>query len=142
MAKWLLLFVVLVGAACGGLYYNYQRNAYMEADLHKPRPYAQIPTADLAKLIQAYQGEIKQQKSHIAATPGGSDSIDRQDASDVGGKADAFADFQRANEHWKAQRGRVMEKEVELKDLLFEKTIRDRHLDDPKFVFKQRLLTF
>ena len=136
----LLLLVVVVGGA-GGLYWNYNRNVGMEADLHKPRPYAGVPTEDLTKLIKAYQGDITRQKSRIAATPGG-DSIDRQDASDLGGKADAFSDFQRANERWKAQRGRVMEKEVELRDLLFEKTIRDRHLDDPKFLFKKRLLTF
>lgn len=142
MGKVLLLLVVLVGGSAGGLYYNYQRNSPMEADLHLPRPYANIKTADLAKLIQAYQSDIKQHKARVAAAPSGSDAIDRQDASDVGGKADAFAGFQRENERWKLQRGRVMEQEAELKQLLFEKTIRDRHLDDPRHVFKQRLLTF
>ncbi len=142
MGKLLLALIVLVGAAAGGLYYNYNRNAYMEADLHQPRPYAQVSTSDLGKLIAAYQSEIKQKKARVAAAPSGSDAIERRDASDIGGKADAFAGFQRENERWKAQRGRVMEQEVELKQLLFEKTIRDRHLDDPQFVFKKRLLTF
>ncbi|MFI5317685.1 MAG: hypothetical protein ACHQ6T_18425, partial [Myxococcota bacterium] len=69
-------------------------------------------------------------------------AIDRRDSSDLGGKADAFAGFQRENERWKAQRGRVMEQQVELEKLLFEKSVRDRHLDDRAFMFKQRLLTF
>jgi hypothetical protein len=142
MGKALLLLVVLVVGAAGGLYYNYNRHASIEADLQKPRPYAKIPTADLAKLIQAYQSDIKRAKARVAAAPTGSDSIDRRDASDVGGKAEAFAGFQHQNEQWKEQRGRVMEQEAELKQLLFEKSIRDRHLDDPRFVFKARLLTF
>jgi hypothetical protein len=142
MGKVLLLLVVIVGATGGGLYYNYQRNAAMEADLHVPRPYANVSTADLGKLIQAYQADIKLHKARVASAPSGSDAIERKDASDVGGKADAFAGFQRENEHWKAQRGEVMEKEAELKQLLSEKSIRDRHLDDPAYVFKLRLLTF
>ena len=142
MGKVLLGLLVLVGACVGGLVYNYNRNAPMEADLHQPRPYANVSTADLGKLIQAYQADIKSKKARVAAAPMGSDSIDRRDASDLGGKADAFAGFQRENERWKEQRGRVMEQEAELKQLLFEKSIRDRHLDDPKYLFKQRLLTF
>lgn len=142
MGKVLLLLLVLVAATAGGLYHNYNRNAYLIADLQKPRPYAKVATADLGKLIHAYESEIKQRKARVAAAPSGAESIERRDASDVGGKADAFAGFQRENERWKAQRGQVMEQEVELKQLLFEKTIRDRHLDDPEYVFKQRLLTF
>ncbi len=142
MAKYLLLLLVLAAATVGGLAYNYQRNAYLEADLHKPRPYATIPTAELPKLIAAYAADIKRRKGGISAGPTGAEAIDRRDDSDVGGKADAFAGFQRQNENWKRQRGQVMEQEVELQKLQFEKSIRDRHLDDPKYVFKLRLLTF
>ena len=142
MGKVLLLLIVIAAAVAGGGYYNYQRNAAIEADLAKPRPYANVPTADLSKLIAAYQGDIKRAKQATAAAPTGADAIDRRDSADVEGKADAFAGFQRENERWKAQRGRVMEQESELQKLLFEKSIRDRHLDDPAFVFKQRLLTF
>jgi len=142
MGKVLLTLLVLAAAVVGGGFYNYTRNANIEADLHKPRPYARYSTADLAKLIAAYQGDVKRAKQAVAAAPHGASAIDRQDASDVGGKADAFAGFQRENERWKAQRGHVMEQEAELQQLLFEKSIRDRHLDDPAFVFKQRLLTF
>jgi hypothetical protein len=142
MVKYVFLLVVLVAAAGGGLAWNYQRNAHLEADLHKPRPYATIPTAELPKLIAAYQADIKRRRGGISAAPTGSDAIDRRDDSDVGGKADAFAGFQRQNESWKKQRGMVMEQEVELQKLQFEKSIRDRHLDDPKHVFKLRLLTF
>jgi hypothetical protein len=142
MGKLVLLLLVLVVGAAGGLYWNYQRNAAMTADLAKPRPYAKMSTPDLTKLIAAYQGEIKRKKAHVAAAPSGQDAIDRKGESDVGGKADAFANFQRENERWKAQRGAVMEEEVELQALMFEKSIRDRHLDDPQYVLKQRLLTF
>lgn len=142
MAKVLLLLVALAAVGVGGLAYNYNRNAYLEADLQKPRPYATVPTADLAKLIAAYQADIKRRKGGISAAPGGAEAIDRKDDSDVGGKADAFAGFQRQNESWKRQRGQVMEQEAELQKLQFEKSIRDRHLDDPKYVFKTRLLTF
>ena len=140
--KYVLLLLVLVGAAAGGLFYNYNRNAGIEADLHKPRPYAKFATKDIEALIAAYQGEIKRAKSRVAAAPGGEDAIAAQAESDVSGKAEAFANFQRNNEQWKRQRGSVMEHEVELQQLQFEKTIRDRHLDDPAYVFKARLLTF
>ncbi|MFI5317318.1 MAG: hypothetical protein ACHQ6T_16585, partial [Myxococcota bacterium] len=119
MGKALLLLIVLVAAVAGGGYYNYNRNAGMEADLAKPRPYAGVSSADLAKLIAAYQGDIKRAKQATAAAPAGEDAIDRRDSSDLGGKADAFAGFQRENERWKAQRGRVMEQQVELEKLLF-----------------------
>ncbi|HTO07121.1 MAG TPA: hypothetical protein VMR86_08690 [Myxococcota bacterium] len=142
MVKLVLLFVVLVAAAGGGLYWNYNRNAGMEADLHKPRPFANLSTPDLVKLIAAYEAETKRAKARVAAAPGGEDAIDRKGESDVGGKAEAFAAFQRQNEAWKAQRGAAMEHQVELEQLKFEKTIRDRHLDDPTEVFKRRLLTF
>jgi hypothetical protein len=142
MGKALLLLLVIAVAVVGGGVYNYNRNASVEADLHKPRPYAKFSTADLTKLIAAYQGDIKRAKQAVAPAPGGADAIDRQDSSDVGGKADAFAGFQRENERWKARRGRVMEQQAELEKLLFEKSIRDRHLDDPAYVFKKRLLSF
>ena len=142
MGKALLLLLVLVVAVAGGAYYNYNRNAGLAADLDKPRPYANVATPDLVKLIQNYQLEIQRAKGRTSAAPAGEDAIDRRDSSDVGGKADAFASFQRENERWKARRGEVMEQEAELKNLLFEKSIRDRHLDDPSYVLKARLLTF
>jgi hypothetical protein len=142
MFKYVLLLLVLVAGAAGGLYWNYQRNAPMVADLSKPRPYAKFSTADLTKLIAAYQGEVKRKKARVAAAPGGEEAIARKGESDVGGKAEAFENFQRENERWKAQRGAVMEEEVELQALMFEKSIRDRHLDDDEYVFKARLLTF
>ena len=142
MGKILLLLIVLVAAVAGGGYYNYNRNAGIEADLHQPRPYQGYKTEDLAKLIAAYQSEIQRSKGRVASGPGSDDAISAKGESDVGGKAEAFADFQRQNERWKAQRGTVIEKEIELKQLQFEKSIRDRHLDDPKYVFKARLLTF
>ena len=142
MGKAILALLVLVVAAAGAGYWNYNRNAGIEADLHKPRPFANVSTPDLAKLIAAYEEEAKRAKARVAAAPGGEDAIAQQDASDVGGKAQAFANFQRNNEAWKAQRGAVMEHQVEIEQLKFEKSIRDRHLDDPKEVFKRRLLTF
>jgi hypothetical protein len=142
MGKVLLLLVVLVAAVAGGGYYNYNRNAGMEADLHQPRPYKNFKTEDLTKLIAAYQGEIQRGKARTAGAPGGEDAISAKGDSDVDGKAQAFAEFQRSNERWKAQRGTVIEKEIELKQLQFEKSIRDRHLDDPNYMFKARLLTF
>jgi hypothetical protein len=141
MGKVLVLLVLLMGLVGGG-YYNYQRNAPMDADLQEQRPYRAIPSADLAKLIMSAQKDIARAKGAVASAPHGASAIDAQDASDVGGKAKAFAGFQRENERWKAQRGRVMEQEAELKPLLFEKSIRDRHLDDPQYVFKKRLLSF
>ncbi|HTO52517.1 MAG TPA: hypothetical protein VMR50_03945 [Myxococcota bacterium] len=142
MTKYVLVLLVLVAGAAGGLYWNYQRNAAMVADLSKPRPYAKFSTADVTKLIAAYQGEIKRKKARVAAAPGGQDAISQKGESDVGGKAEAFENFQHENERWKAQRGAVIEEEVELQALLFEKSIRDRHLDDPDYVFKARLLTY
>jgi uncharacterized membrane protein YebE (DUF533 family) len=142
MGKVLFLLVLLVAAVAGRGYWNYNRNAAIEADLHKPRPFANISTPDLMKLIAAYEAENKRAKARVAATPGSDAAISQKDESDIEGKADAFAAFQRQNEAWKAQRGNVMEHQVELEQLRFEKSIRDRHLDDPQEVFKRRLLTF
>src|SRR5262249_42747445 len=109
MGKAFLLLVLLVGAIVGGGYWNYNRNAAMEADLHKPRPFANISTPDLVKLLAAYEDEAKRAKARVASTPGSDAAISRKGESDVEGKAEAFAQFQRQNEAWKAQRGNVME---------------------------------
>jgi hypothetical protein len=142
MVKAVLLLVVLVAAVAGAGYWNYNRNAGIEADLHKPRPFASLSTPDLLKLLAAYEGETNRAKARVAANPGSDSAISQKDASDVEGKAEAFAAFQRQNEAWKARRGNVIEHQVELEQLKFEKSIRDRHLDDPNEVFKRRLLTF
>jgi hypothetical protein len=142
MGKLILLLLLVVGGVVGFGYYNYNRNADIEADAHLPRPYAKYETKDVEAMIKAYQQQIEAAKKRTSAEPTGAGAIDRRDSSDVGGKADAFAGFQRQNEHWKERRGEVFELEGELKKLQFEKSIRDRHLDDPVWVFKARLLTF
>lgn len=112
MVKVVLLLLVLVGAAVGAGYWNYNRNAAIEADLHKPRPFAGVSTPDLLKLIAAYEADTKRVKARVAAAPAGEDAISRKDASDVSGKAEAFENFQKENERWKAARGNVTEHQV------------------------------
>ena len=142
MGKLLLLLLLVVGGVVGFGFYNYNRNANIDADAHQPRPYAQYKTADVEAMIKAYQQQIEKAKKRTSAEPTGAAAIDHKDSSDVGGKAAAFAGFQHQNERWKERRGEVFELEGELKKLQFEKSIRDRHLDDPDWVFKARLLTF
>jgi hypothetical protein len=140
MGKVLLLLVLLVGLVGGG-YYNYQRNEAMDADLKEARPYRAVPTADLVKLIATSQKDIARQKGAIAAAPHGASAIDAQDASDVGGKAKAFAGFQRENERWREQRGAVMDQEILLKELQHEKQLRDKDVDSWTRI-KRRVLAF
>ena|SRR5262245_21559245 len=139
--KVFLLLVVLVLGLVGAGYYNYQRNAAMDSDLAERRPYKAVPTADLVKLIASSQKDIQRAKGAVASAPHGASAIDAQDSSDVGGKAQAFAGFQRENERWKAQRGAVMEQESLLKELLHEKQLRDRDADSWTRI-KRRVLTF
>lgn len=136
-----LLLLVLILAVAGGGYWNYQRNAAMDADLGQQRPYKAVPTADLMKLIASSQKDIQRAKGSVASAPSGASAIDAQDSSDVGGKAHAFAGFQRENERWKAQRGAVMEQEALLQELLREKQLRDKDVDSWTRI-KRRVLTF
>lgn len=142
MFKWVLALLVLVAALAGGAYYNYVRNAGLDADLHKPRPYATLSTPDVHALLAAYEQELARVKGGVASAPGGEGAIDRADRSDLGGKARGFASFQKENERWKNQRGRVFEQEKQLADIRLEKSIRDRHLDDEWTRILRRVSTF
>ena len=142
MLKAILVLVVLVIGVGGGGYYNYTRNAGMDADLQQPRPFKTIATPDVAKLLSAYEADIARLKGTVASAPGGAGVIDRFDASDVGGKAQGFASFQRENQRWKNARGQVFELERTIADLRLEKSIRDRGLDVEQTRIWRRIRTF
>ncbi len=142
MTKAILALLVLCIAISGAGYYNYSRNAPLEADLHKPRPYKSLSTPDIGKLLGAYQADLDRLKGTVGAKPGGEGVIDRFDASDVGGKAQGFASFQRENQRWKNARGQVFEIEKTLADLRLEKSIRDRGLDLDSTRIWLRISTF
>jgi hypothetical protein len=141
MFKYVFALLILIALVVGGGYYNYMRNAPMDNELQN-RKYAAISTPDLDKMLKAYAGEIARAKGRVTDHPYGEGSINSVDSSDVGGTAAAFEKFQRENAQWKDRRGYVMEQEAMLKELQAEKSIRDRHLDDPMVRFKRRLLTF
>ena len=142
MFKAVLAIVVLLAVVVGGGYYNYTRNAGLVADVEGPRPYKSLSDADFKKLLAAYEGELAHAKQGVANSPGEAAQIDSYDSSDVGGKAQGFASYQRQNERWKHERGRVMEQEHMVKELRTEKAIRDRHLDDDWARLWLRLTTF
>ena len=142
MLKAILVLVVLVIGVGGGGYYNYTRNAGMDADLQQPRPFKTIATPDVAKLLSAYEADVARLKGTVASAPGGAGVIDRFDASDVGGKAQGFASFQRENQRWKNSRGKVFELEKTIADLRLEKSIRDRGLDVEQTRIWRRISTF
>lgn len=139
--KTFLALMILVIAVVGGGYYNYKRNAHLEADLQQPRPFATLKTADLTQLLAAYEKDVARLRANVGTAPGGADVIDRFDASDVGGKAQGFASFQKDNQRWKNARGQVFELEKTITDLRFEKSIRDRGLDNEKTRIWRRLTT-
>jgi hypothetical protein len=139
--KTFLALMVLVIAVVGGGYYNYARNAHLDADLQKPRPFATLKTPDVAQLLSAYEKDVARLKGNVGNAPGGADVIDRFDSSDVGGKAQGFASFQKNNERWKNARGQVFELEKTINDLRFEKSIRDRGLDNEQTRIWRRLTT-
>ena len=141
MFKAFLALLVLVIGVGGGGYYNYVRNAPMDADLQQPRPFKGLKTADVGQLLSAYEKDVARLKGGVGQAPGGADVIDRFDASDVGGKAQGFASFQKDNQRWKNARGQIFELEKTITDLRFEKSIRDRGLDDEKTRILRRLTT-
>jgi hypothetical protein len=142
MWKAILFLMVLVVGVGGTGYYNYQRNAPMDADLHQPRPFRTLKSPDVAQLLAAYEKDLARLKGNVAQAPGGADVIDRFDSSDVGGKAQGFASFQRDNERWKNKRGQVFELETTITDLRLEKSIRDRGLDVERTRIWRRISTF
>ena len=142
MFKAFLLLVVLVIGVVGGGYYNYMRNASMDADLQQPRPFKTFSTDNVGKLLSAYEADLARLKGTVASAPGGDGVIDRFDASDVGGKAQGFASFQRENQRWKNKRGQVFELEKTVGDLRLEKSIRDRGLDNERTRIWRRVSTF
>ena len=142
MVKAILLLLVLAIGVGGAGYYNYVRNAPMDSDLSQPRPYKTLATPDVAKLLAAYEADLGRAKGSVAKAPGGEAVIERFDASDVGGKAQGFASFQRDNQRWKNQRGKVFELEKTVSDLRLEKSIRDRGLDDEHTRVWRRVTTF
>ncbi|MEX2205655.1 MAG: hypothetical protein WEF50_05440 [Myxococcota bacterium] len=139
--KTFLALMILVVAVVGGGYYNYARNAHLDADLQQPRPFATLETPDVAQLLSAYEQDAARLRGNVAKAPGGADVIDRFDSSDVGGKAQGFASFQKDNQRWKNARGQVFELEKTITDLRFEKSIRDRGLDNEKTRIWRRLTT-
>ena len=142
MFKAILFLLVLVIGVGGGGYYNYTRNEPMDADLHKQRPFSSLKTPDVTQLLAAYEKDVARLKAGVASAPGGEGVIDRFDASDVGGKAQGFASFQRDNERWKNKRGQVFELEKTIADLRAEKSIRDRGLHIEKTRIWRRVSTF
>lgn len=142
MVKAILALLVLGIALGGGGYYNYTRNAPLDADLNKPRPYKSLSTPDVAQLLSAYQADLNRLKGSVGTKPGGEGVIDRFDASDVGGKAQGFASFQRDNQRWKNARGQVFELEKTIADVRLEKSIRDRGLDVESARIWRRISTF
>lgn len=142
MFKAILLLLVLVIGVGGTGYYNYVRNAPMDADLAQPRPFKTLKTPDVAQLLSAYEKDLAKLKGSVAKEPGGAAVIDRFDSSDVGGKAQGFASFQRDNQRWKNARGQVFELEKTVADLRLEKSIRDRGLDVEKTRIWRRVTTF
>ena len=142
MFKAILAILVVLAAVAGGGYWNYNRNAGLVADAYKDRPYKTLSTPDVAKLLAAYEADAKRAKQGVAGSPGEASQIDAYDSSDVGGKAEAFAQYQRQNERWKQERGRAMEQQYMVEALRFEKSVRDRHLDDEHARLWLRLTTF
>jgi hypothetical protein len=142
MWKAVLALVVLVVGIGGAGYFNYQRNAGMDADLAKPRPFKSIAAPEVAQLLAAYEADLARAKGGVAKAPGGDGVIDRFDASDVGGKAQGFASFQHENDRWKNQRGKIFELEKTVADLRLEKSIRDRGLDVESTRIWRRISTF
>ena len=142
MIKVILALLILVVGVGGGGYYNYTRNAPLDSDLQLPRPFKTLTTPDVAKLLSAYQADLARIKGSVANTPGGDEVIDRAGVSDVGGKAQGFASFQRENQRWKNARGQVFELEKTVADLRLEKSIRDRGLDVEQTRIWRRISTF
>ena len=142
MLKAILVLLFLAIATGGTGYYNYTRNAPMDADLSKPRPFSTLKTPDVGQLLAAYEKDLARLKGAVASAPGGAEVIDRFDSSDVGGKAQGFASFQKDNQRWKNKRGQVFELEKTIGDLRLEKSIRDRGLDVEKTRIWRRISTF
>ena len=127
MGKALLALTVLVAAAAGGGYYNYERNAHLDEEL-AGRPYATLADAELDLLIAAYEqerAELEERLAVIASRAGGG----RGYGDDLMGKVKGFDRAQRHATQWRDAQAEMLDRQVAVESLEREKQIRTRGLD-------------
>ena len=132
-----LTLLLLATAIAGGA--NYVRNEPLDAEL-ADRPYATISEAELNSLRRAYRAEAEDLRAWIAAEPQARPSA--TSASDMQGKLQDFERFQHEANEWRAQRSRLLEREVTLAKLQQERSIRDRGLHRPWRQVLRRVISF
>ncbi len=138
MGKVLLVLLLVVVPALGFL--NYRRNAHLDAEFEN-RVYATLSDEDLKTLSEAYQAQVNDLATRVADKPLGADEMDSFAPADLQGKVKGFEAFQGYNRHWRRMRAELFEQEAALKEILRERSIRERGLDNPINRVKRRLLT-
>ena len=133
------VLVALCAVLIGG-FVNYQRNAPLDVELQN-RTYAELKQADLEALLAAYQLETQRLRVWVDQEPPAGTPDHAKGASDVGGKAETFARFQREANRCRALRQEVLEREATIEALEKEKSIRARGLDQPWRQILRRLTT-
>ncbi|MFQ5513455.1 MAG: hypothetical protein ACE5FG_03385 [Myxococcota bacterium] len=119
----LVLALLLVGGAI-----NYERNADLDAELER-RPYAHLPSADLEAMLAGTEAELTELRRWVGEEPRMRRTAQRPDASDLGGKLQAFERYQRETRQWSARRAAVLEREVTVEAIRRELSFRERGLD-------------
>jgi len=140
MAKILVVLLVLVLCVGGAGYWNYQRNAPLDAELQN-RPYAAYSDDELSLLREAYESEKSSHERRLerVAQSGGAEQA--YAPSDLSGKIDGFRAAQKQSARWKRARDEVLDREVEIERLQHELSIRARGLDDEWTRIMRRVTT-
>lgn len=120
--------LLLLLALAGGGYYNYERNAPLDADLQN-RPHATLSTRDLEILYQAHKSELERLTKQLAAKPDGTQEVQNYAPSDVKGKLQSFDRFQSRNKAWQDVYGDKVDQEIALESVEKERVIRQKGLD-------------
>ncbi len=142
MAK-VLTGVVLALLVLGiGGFANYQRNADLDTEFQKRRPYRGTSDADLELLIQAYTEERLGLQARLDSDRDRTGVMDGYAPSDFNGKLKAFERFQRKNESWREANRAKLERELVVEEIRREQAIRRSGMDSPWKRIRRRVLSF
>jgi len=119
-------FVLVLAAAAGGLgYWNYQRNAHLDApEQREKRPYESLSDSEVEMLLAAYQSEKQKLEQQLALVAQRQDPMQGYSPEDLSGKLQAFDKVQRNTEQWKRTNRQMLEQVVEIERLQKEQLTR------------------
>jgi len=141
MLRFFWTVTILLMLLAGGGYANYGRNAHLDAEF-ETRPYRTLSDSDLLLLEQANSKELAEYQRKVDLYARSVSNASHGGDSDLSGQIENFDRAQELSGGMRAMQRAKSEREIEIKQIAQERSIRQRGLDDPWVRFKRRLLTF